>query len=320
MAASSSSVQPVVDLAQKYRSEFEQQYEGLRQRSVQLSERAKERLQQLQEQAKELQPLAQQKKDELAQIVVDQVRSGSVGPVALPLHSLSLTTYSLQSPIEGVQAGRVLETFAWTAVLQLTYAAVATGTGIALAPLVGLVLDGLPAFALAYGLLPYLAYRHVQQPGADDTARFKLLAFAAVEGLLVGFLMADRYLTTFGPLSFLTPLAIGVGAQLTEGKLGPSRQAFLGATVGSGLGLHLVLGLLGGQLSFAYLLLALAYSAVGLVTLQLYLKYQLADQSAPTHLYQLGFFLGALGAQAVVYGLFGGSYEDQKAAAQQSSQ
>ncbi|KAI6224487.1 hypothetical protein M3Y99_01389500 [Aphelenchoides fujianensis] len=296
MAASSSSVQPVVDLAQKYRSEFEQQYEGLRQRSVQLSERAKERLQQLQEQAKELQPLAQQKKDELAQIVADQ------------------------SPIEGVQAGRVLETFAWTAVLQLTYAAVATGTGLALAPLVGLVLDGLPAFALAYGLLPYLAYRHVQQPGADDTTRFKLLAFAAVEGLLVGFLMADRYLTTFGPLSFLTPLMIGVVAQLTEGQLGPSRQAFLGATVGSGLALHLVLGLLGGQLSFAYLLLALAYSAVGLVTLQLYLKYQLADQSAPTHSYQLGFFLGALGAQAVVYGLFGGSYEDQKAAAQQSSQ
>ncbi|KAI6233237.1 hypothetical protein M3Y99_00935500 [Aphelenchoides fujianensis] len=309
--SSSSSVQPVVDLAQKYRSEFEQQYEGLRQRSVQLSERAKERLQQLQEQAKELQPLAQQKKDELAQVVVDQ------------------------SPIEGVQAGRVLETFAWTAVLQLTYAAVATGTGIALAPLVGLVLDGLPAFALAYGLLPYLAYRHVQQPGADDTGRFKLLAFAAVEGLLVGFLMADRYLTTFGPLSFLTPLMIGVVAQLTEGKLGPSRQAFLGATIGSGLALHLVLGLLGGQLSFAYLLLAVAYSAVGLVTLQLYLKYQLADQSvrsagrstplilplqAPTHSYQLGFFLGALGAQAVVYGLFGGSYEDQKAAAQQSSQ
>ncbi|KAI6233649.1 hypothetical protein M3Y99_00878900 [Aphelenchoides fujianensis] len=253
-------VEPIAQLAQKYRTEFEQQFDGLRQRTSQLADQAKEKANQLQEQAKDLQPLAMQKKDELAQVVADQ------------------------SPVDGLKTDRVLETYAWTAVLQFTYSL------------------------------------HIQLPGADDlTIRFKLLAFAAVEGLLVGFLLSDRYLTTGGPLTFLTPLVIGLVAQLAEGKLGSSRQTFLGATVGSSLALHLVLGLLGGQLSFAYLLLAVLYTALGLVTLQLYLKHQLADQrprtgiSSPTS-------SAPWSLKALIYALFGGSYEDQKAAAASNSE
>ncbi|KAI6212788.1 hypothetical protein M3Y94_00070300 [Aphelenchoides besseyi] len=285
----SSSAEPVIQLAQKYRAEFEQTYDGLRQRSAQLSERAKQHLQQFQDQAKDLQPLAQQKKEELAKIVADM------------------------SPVEGLQTARLLDTYAWTAVLLFTYSLVSTLTTYLLAPFVGMVLDGLPSAVLAYALVPYVAYKHVQQQAGDDgTLRFKLLAFAAVEGLLIGNLFADRTLSTAGPLTFLTPLAIGIGAQLTEGKLGNSRQALLGATVGSGLALHLVFGLLSSQLSFAYFLLALAYSACGFVSLQIYLKYQLSDQNAPTHLYQFGVFCGVVAAQAVVLALFGGSHESME--------
>lgn len=243
----------------------------------------------------------------------------------------------------------MLETYAWTAVLQLTYSAVAAGTGLALAPLLGLALDGLPAFALAYGLLPYLAYRHVQQPGADDTARFKLLAFAAVEGLLVGFLLADRCLSTGGPLTFLTPLVCPpLSALLThsppaaDDRRGRAADGGQARTESPGLHRrHRRLGpraapragparrpalvrlppaggrLLGGRPRLAPALPQVpAGRPVGESTPVL--RPLISRLQAPTHLYQLGYFLGALGAQAIVYALFGGSYEDQKAAAQSS--
>ncbi|TKR86936.1 hypothetical protein L596_011430 [Steinernema carpocapsae] len=187
-------------------------------------------------------------------------------------------------PIEGVQHKRVMETFTWAGVLEIGAFSGGILSSIVMASILGMFFDGFPAFALAYILLPAMIFAELQKPVANDTMlRFKMLAVAAVQGMLVGFLISNRYLSTMQPFSFITPLCIGIVAQIAESKIMNNRTQTLAACLGSGLALHLVLGLVLGQLGFSYLLLALLYTGVGFVTMQLFFKNMASDYAvSPT--------------------------------------
>lgn len=77
-------------------------------------------------------------------------------------------------------------------------------------PFIGLVLGSFWSVVLAYGILPIFAYHQINSEDNERTARFKLLAFSLIEGLLSGFLFSHRYLSGIQPLVFLTPLTITI--------------------------------------------------------------------------------------------------------------
>ncbi|CAD5231471.1 unnamed protein product [Bursaphelenchus xylophilus] len=263
---------PIVELGGKYRQELEESFNGLRQR-VNVAEVQ----QRLQQQAAELQPTLNAKKDETVAALSE------MGPVSTP-------------------GSKVLEVFAWSTVLQFVFGLTSIISTIVLSPILGLFLESGSALLISLVLLPVLIYQHVSASSSEASNRAKLLAFSAVEGLLVGFLLSQKYLPTAGPVMFLTPLTIALVAQFGEGSLG-TRQVYLGATLGAGLGLHLVLGLITG-LSFGYLLLSILYSAAGFVALQFALK----DVSASN--VQLILFMGILVSHILIFGLFGGEKGD----------
>uniref|UniRef100_A0A1I8ANA0 Multidrug DMT transporter permease n=1 Tax=Steinernema glaseri TaxID=37863 RepID=A0A1I8ANA0_9BILA len=163
---------------------------------------------------------------------------------------------------------------------------------------------------LAYVFLPVMVFAQLRKPSTNDSLlRFKMLAVAAGQGVLIGFLLSDRYLSTMQPLSFITPICIGVVAQLAQSSIQDKRTSIFAACLGSGLALHVVLGLVLGQLGFSYLLLALLYTAVGFCTLQIFFKFMASDYAQPTHIYQYGYFCAAIYCQALVFFLLGGPAE-----------
>lgn len=179
----------------------------------------------------------------------------------------------LQEPLADAKSTQVLETFAAAAVTQLTFRLTSIVGAYLLAPFVGLALDHSSAALLAYVLLPYLTYLKISQKDSDENNRFKLLAFAVAEGVLVGFLLANRYLATGQPLLTLSPLIVALSVQLLGASLAANRVQLHGVAIGGGVAVHLVLGLVAGQLSFPYLLLVLLNAGIGFATLQLFYKY-----------------------------------------------
>ncbi|KAK0411611.1 hypothetical protein QR680_005743 [Steinernema hermaphroditum] len=278
-------VEPVLELAAKYRGEFEETFGGLRSRAQIIRQTLQEQVATSQQQFESIQPQLNAKKEEL-------------------IHTLKN-----MEPVEGVQHRRIMETFTWAGVLSAGAFIGGIISSLLLSSIIGLFFDALPAFLLAYILLPVMMFLDIRKATADDTVlRFKMLAIAAAQGTLIGFLISERYLSTMQPLSFITPLCIGLFAQLAESKVLNNRTHIFAACLGSGLVVHLLLGLVLGQLGFSYLLLSLLYTAVGYGTLQLFFKYMAEDYAQPSHVYQYAFFCAAIYCQALVFFLFGGPY------------
>ncbi|KAK0411610.1 hypothetical protein QR680_005743 [Steinernema hermaphroditum] len=280
-------VEPVLELAAKYRGEFEETFGGLRSRAQIIRQTLQEQVATSQQQFESIQPQLNAKKEEL-------------------IHTLKNMA---SEPVEGVQHRRIMETFTWAGVLSAGAFIGGIISSLLLSSIIGLFFDALPAFLLAYILLPVMMFLDIRKATADDTVlRFKMLAIAAAQGTLIGFLISERYLSTMQPLSFITPLCIGLFAQLAESKVLNNRTHIFAACLGSGLVVHLLLGLVLGQLGFSYLLLSLLYTAVGYGTLQLFFKYMAEDYAQPSHVYQYAFFCAAIYCQALVFFLFGGPY------------
>uniref|UniRef100_A0A183DLF1 Dolichol kinase n=1 Tax=Gongylonema pulchrum TaxID=637853 RepID=A0A183DLF1_9BILA len=71
--------------------------------------------------------------------------------------------------------------------------------------------------------LPLIMFRYVSKSSdsgkhawTDLLLRHLLLLFALVEGLLAGYVLSERAIDCTPPIAALTPIAIGVGAQVLQ--------------------------------------------------------------------------------------------------------
>lgn len=271
-------METLVQLGQQYKTEFEDTYEGIRRRGL-------EQIQQVQDSVEQIQPELQAKQEEFVTIIQDM------------------------SPVTAGYATPILETFAWTSVLLLSSYIVSLISGVILAPLVGLFIGGATAFLAAYIVLPiafyYFAEIKFDDPTSESDNRFKILAFAIIEGALTGFLFGNRYLATAQPFTFLSPLLIAVIGVVVEDKIGSARPTLLGATVGTGVAVQLILALIARQLSFSHVLLVVSYAGIGVASLQ-YMFKDGGYTKVKSYMTMYGYFLAVLYAQLVVFVVFGG--------------
>ncbi|KAK0411608.1 hypothetical protein QR680_005742 [Steinernema hermaphroditum] len=278
-------IEPVLQLAAKYRGEFEQAFGGLRNRAQNIRQTVQEQVATSQQQFHSMQPQLSAKKDELIQ------------------------TFTNMGPVEGVQHKRIMETFTWAGVLNVAAFIGGIIGSFLLSYILGPFFSAFPIFVATYIAAPVMVFLEIRKASANDSVlRLKMLAVAAGQGTLIGFLISERYLSTMQPILFVTPLCIGLIAQLAESKVLNNRTHIFAACLGSGLAVHLFLGFVLGQLGFSYLLLSLLYTALGYGTLQLFFKYMASDYTQPTHVYQYAFFCATIYCQALVFFLFGGPY------------
>ncbi|KAI1718302.1 interactor of ZYG-11 domain-containing protein [Ditylenchus destructor] len=298
MSEASSVMQPVKQLVEKYRSEFESVYDNVRQQSLEISNDVQQYAQKMTEKIHAAEP----------QLKPARKRNRSSSPE----HGWFNITLE---PVEYVQNLKLLEHYSWISVMQMAVFVSSTVSAYVLYPIVGLVLNGFSAFLLCFALLPYLAYLHLSKlpfnatldaQAMDKQARYQLLAFALVEGLLSGFVFASRRLESMEPLAFLSSLGIALAAQVLSGlPSGNQRAVLLGGCVGAGFTMQLTLGFVLGQLSAPYVFLSLLYAGLAYSALQL--QIQQKQSSVNPHIAMLSYVVAALFAEAIVVGLFGGS-------------
>ncbi|CAJ0572378.1 unnamed protein product, partial [Mesorhabditis spiculigera] len=265
----------VAALANKYRAEFEETFETLRARAIKLQTDAPQLIQETQ---------------------------ANVEPYKQEFITTVQATGDVTTP-----PGLVLTTLSWSTVLVLASTVASFVSGYVFAPVLGLAVGGAGALVLALGALPAYSYWSLNQDiaasASDVTIRFRLLTAAAVQGLLVGFILQNSYLSG-APIA---PLLLGIAAAaypFAAEKFGGNRQMLLGASVGSALGATLVLGLLSGYLTLPYLLLSGLYAGVTAVTLQ-YMYKNVTAETAPTYNYQLALLVSFAAARLVVHLIFG---------------
>ncbi|CAD5225249.1 unnamed protein product [Bursaphelenchus okinawaensis] len=265
------SMDPIVQLSGKYKEELTTTFDGLRQRSTASIAAAQEQLKQQ----------------------AEQLKQSSEKATALAGSLQDLSTVEIPT-------AKVLETFGWLTVTETAKFVFSFLASYMLSPLLAMCFDGFSAGLLAYIIVPAFLYRQLSGTEGEPDHHFYLLAGAAGEGLLLGYIVSERYLPAPQPLAFLTPMLIAVVTQLGADKF-PSRAAWLGATLGAGVGAHIFLGLITG-FSFAGFVLSLLYAALGFATLQLLIK----DTASPAWKYQLMYTVGAILAHGLVFGIFGG--------------
>lgn len=278
--------EPVIEVVKKYRGEFEETFDGLRKRATQIQTDLTGEIGKYQEKLQQLQPAIQQQRDDLLNVVKD-----------------------VESPVEDKEAtSKLMETLMWTSLVQFSYFFASIFIGGLFASVIGLVCDTFGTFVLAYVVLPtYALYYAKTNPDGDNdvTIRFKILAFAVIEGILNGFLLSDRHLGVWQPLPFVPTAVIAALAPFAAEKFGKARTTFLGVTVGAAFGTLFVLGLLTGNLSMSYLTISLFYAIISFTTIQFFLKYYAGDKEHAAYYAQLGLFVAALWASGIVYFLFG---------------
>ncbi|CAJ0572655.1 unnamed protein product, partial [Mesorhabditis spiculigera] len=238
-AASQDGALTVAALANKYRAEFEQTFEALRARALKLQADAPQLIQETQ---------------------------ANVEPYKQDFITTVQATGDVTTP-----PGVILSTLSWATVLVLFSTVASFASGYLFAPILGLAIGGAGALVLALGALPAYSYYTLNQDiaasASDVTIRFRLLAAAVIQGLLVGFILQNSYLSGAPIASLILGVAAAAYPFAAE-KFGGNRQMLLGASVGSAVGVTLVLGLLSGYLTLPYLLLSALYGGVTAVTLQ----------------------------------------------------
>ncbi|KAH7728301.1 Protein W03D8.9 [Aphelenchoides avenae] len=259
-------------LASRYRQEFEQKYEVLRRRVSEFNDGMQYKYRDAQQKLKTIEPQVHQTRGDLLAALKDM------------------------EPLTDAKGSLVLETFAWTAVVEYGFRVSFVVGAYLLAPIIGLALNHNGAAFIAYVLLPYFAFLQLQQPLSDEAHRANLLSFAALEGLLVGFLLSRTYLSSIQPLSAITPLVIALSVHALGPKLANNRPALYGASLGGGVAVHLAVGAIVGQFSFSYFLLVLLHAAIGF--------------AVKTHVYEYAYFNLTLFAQALVFFLLGGPAQE----------
>ncbi|CAJ0560704.1 unnamed protein product, partial [Mesorhabditis spiculigera] len=274
-AASQDGALTVAALANKYRAEFEQTFEAFRARALKLQADAPQLIQETQ---------------------------ANVEPYKQDFITTVQATGDVTTP-----PGVILSTLSWATVLVLFSTVASFASGYLFAPILGLAIGGAGALVLALGALPAYSYYTLNQDiaasASDVTIRFRLLAAAVIQGLLVGFILQNSYLSGAPIASLILGIAAAAYPFAAE-KFGGNRQMLLGASVGSAVGVTLVLGLLSGYLTLPYLLLSALYGGVTAITLQ-YMYKNVTAETAPTYLYQLALLVSFAAARLVVHLVFG---------------
>ncbi|CEF62196.1 Protein of unknown function DUF856, Caenorhabditis species family-containing protein [Strongyloides ratti] len=199
----------------------------------------------------------------------------------------------------------------WSSIMVLGCKIAATLTHYLIHPFVGMVLDGSTALYLSAIFIPvYAHFKQSREPLNDEKSRFRLLAWAAIQGVIVGYIQTESFLISSDPLAFMGLAIMGVSALFLHPILGGNRLNYLVGIVGSGFGFHFVLGLILGQLGFIYLFMALLYSVAAFILLQHYI--QASSSTNMVHLYMYYNFIAIIYIQLVFYYIFGYTKADYK--------
>ncbi|CAJ0558401.1 unnamed protein product, partial [Mesorhabditis spiculigera] len=212
----------------------------------------------------------------------------------------------------------VLTTMMWTSMMLIGGTVATVISANVFAPIFSMAIGTFGALALALVGLPLIAYYRIKADVAEgvpeSTTRFGLLSLALVEGLLVGYILADRYVSG-APVAALPVALTSILYQLASAQFGNNRQMLLGASAGAATLATLTVGLVLGSLTASYLLLTLLYGGAIAATLQ-YLFANVTNDSTPTHQYELGLFIAIQASYILVHALCGMSGSDYKAAQQ----
>uniref|UniRef100_A0A0K0EN09 Chemotaxis protein n=1 Tax=Strongyloides stercoralis TaxID=6248 RepID=A0A0K0EN09_STRER len=275
---------------------------------------------------KEISQLAQQYQEEFQRNVVEtgdvvthtareavstiQQKVDTITPTALEMkdHFISIITNFSETTINYKE---ILTIMFWSSIMVLGCKIVATLTHYFLHPFVGLVFDGYTALYLTAIFIPvYVHFKQSREPLNDEKSRFRLLAYAGIQGITVGYIQMDSFLLSADPYAFVGLAIMGLSALFLYPILGGSRLNYLIGVVGSGFGFHFVLGLILGQLGFIYLLMALLYSAAAFILLQYYL--QASSSKNLAHLYMYYNFVAVIYIQLVFFYIFGYTKDNYK--------
>uniref|UniRef100_A0A0N5BHH9 Protein YIPF3 n=1 Tax=Strongyloides papillosus TaxID=174720 RepID=A0A0N5BHH9_STREA len=239
-----------------------------------------------------------------------QQKVDSIAPTAIGFkdYFISVVTDFKETKIH---SNDILNIMLWSSILVLGSKITSTLSHFLLHPFIHLVFDGSTALYLSAIFIPvYVHFKQSREPLSEEKSRFRLLAYAGIQGLIVGYIQQDSFLLFSDPFAFLGLAVMGLSALFLHPVLGESRLNYLVAVTGSGFAVHFVIGLLFGQLGFIYLLMALLYTAAAFILLQYYLNP--AETKAMPHLYMYYNFIAVMYIQLVFYYVFGYTKEDYK--------
>ncbi|CAJ0575228.1 unnamed protein product, partial [Mesorhabditis spiculigera] len=265
----------LASLATKYRNEFEETIEGLRDRAGKL-----------QDQAPKLLAKAQAKFD--------------------PIRDDALRTIQAQGDVTAPQ-GPIFAALYWASIL-----ATAAGLASIIAPLllggvVRAILGREGAFLISTIVLPAYAFWDVKQAIADGQSdkaiRFRLLGVALVEGALIGCVLQNSFLAGAPSFSFYLSVVANVYPMVVE-KFGRNRQMLIGASVGAGAGALAIVGILWGSFCPPYILITALYASITAAVLQ-FLYRDVTNNTAPTYVHQLSLLLGLMASDVLIYLVLG---------------
>ncbi|OZC07561.1 hypothetical protein X798_05426 [Onchocerca flexuosa] len=227
-----------------------------------------------------------------------------------------------QSILPDLDTTKLMGAFCWMAIMLLGQSFGAFFGGILFSPLLGFFVSSSDAILLAYFILPLIIYYFLHLPlevtaKNDLLQRYVLFAFAAFEGLLTGYIFSDTNLIGMPPIAALTPMAIGLIPHFGSSIIDKNHAKLLCLTVGGGFLLHLALGAI-IDLSLPYLLLTGLYGLIGFAVLQLYVN-NAGEDPTLTHIYQFSFICAVIFSQAFVYSIFGFDEKDLTDGASRSS-
>ncbi|PAV85665.1 hypothetical protein WR25_08271 [Diploscapter pachys] len=209
---------------------------------------------------------------------------------------------TLKGPSEATPRG-VVQTFLWTSVTLSVAMLVAIPIGtFVLSPLTNVFIGKMGAMLLAYVALPIAASYALPKFVSEQEARFHLLLVAALQGLMISFVVHDSYLIS-QPLAALTTLIFAVAYPVTLSTMGASRATQLFTIAGAAIGINAIIGFVMVGLSASYILMTLGYTFTAATTLQLLHHTQAENQG--THQIQLVLLTSSLLVHGAIHLLMG---------------
>ncbi len=134
-------------------------------------------------------------------------------------------------------------------------------------PILALLIAELPCFTISLLLLPQLFARWT-----EEQQRVNLLPFSVLLGLLTGYGLSNRQMSTAAPPPILMALSLALLSRSFASSLTTDRRQFLATVLGTALSIHILYGLFTGSLSLRFCASVLFWFALTAIDLQLKLE------------------------------------------------